>query len=218
MKSQKSYPFLGLFLSLFLFTSIALATPAFATPANTSLMIVLGDSLSEGFGVARDAAWPALLEKRLNEVQMSGKKWTVVNAGVSGSTTASGISRIKWLAQKKPQVLILSLGANDGLRGLKVSESKKNLQETIDFAFKQNMKVVLGGLYMPPNYGKEYTAEFKKMYDDLAAKNKVIFVPFVLESVAGNPKFNLADGIHPNEAGHKQMMENIFKVLKQEKL
>lgn len=179
-------------------------------------IIVLGDSLSEGYGVAKEAAWPAVIEKLLNQQMSSGstKKWVVVNAGVSGSTTASGIGRIKWLAKRNPQVLILALGANDGLRGLKVAESQKHLDETIRFALQQNIKVVLGGLLMPPNYGKEYTAEFKKMYEVLAAKHKVIFVPFVLDKVAGNPKYNLADGIHPNEEGHRLMAENIFKVIK----
>lgn len=180
--------------------------------SQVSTIVVLGDSLSEGYGVAKEAAWPAVIETMLNRKE-SEKKWTVINAGVSGSTTASGIGRIKWLAQKKPKVVILALGVNDGLRGLKVQDSKKHLEETILFAQKEKMKVVLGGLYMPPNYGKEYTTEFRKMYEDLAKKYQLIFVPFVLDKVAGDPKYNLADGIHPNEAGHKIMAENIFKVI-----
>ena len=175
-------------------------------------LIVLGDSLTEGYGVAKDAAFPAVLEKKLHE---SGKKeWTVVNAGVSGSTTASGISRLKWLFKSKPDVILLALGANDGLRGLKVVDSKQHLSEVIKYAQEQKVKVILGGLYMPPNYGKEYTEDFKKMYESLAKQYKVTFIPFILDKVAGNPKYNLADGIHPNEEGHKVIAENVFQILK----
>ena len=175
-------------------------------------LIVLGDSLTEGYGVAKDAAFPAVLEKKIHE---SGKKeWTIVNAGVSGSTTASGISRLKWLFKSKPDVVLLALGANDGLRGLKVADSKQHLSEVIKYAQEQKVKVVLGGLYMPPNYGKEYTEDFKKMYESLAKQYKVTFIPFILDKVAGNPKYNLADGIHPNEEGHKIIAENVFQVLK----
>jgi acyl-CoA thioesterase-1 len=175
-------------------------------------LIVLGDSLTEGYGVAKDAAFPAVLEKKLHE---AGKKeWTVVNAGVSGSTTASGISRMKWLFKSKPDAVLLALGANDGLRGLKVEDSKKHLSEVIKYAEDQKVKVILGGLYMPPNYGKQYTEDFKKMYESLAKQYKVTFIPFILDKVAGNPKYNLADGIHPNEEGHKIIAENVFQVLK----
>lgn len=175
-------------------------------------LIVLGDSLTEGYGVAKDAAFPAVLEKKLHE---AGKKeWTVVNAGVSGSTTASGISRMKWLFKSKPDVVLLALGANDGLRGLKVEESQKNLSEAIKYAQEQKVRVILGGLYMPPNYGKDYTDKFKKMYESLAKQYKVTFIPFILDKVAGNPKYNLADGIHPNEEGHKIIADNVFLVLK----
>lgn len=175
-------------------------------------LVVLGDSLTEGYGVAKDSAFPSVLEKKLHE---AGKKeWTIVNAGVSGSTTASGISRIKWLIKSNPEYVFLALGANDGLRGLKVEDSEKNLAKVIEFAQEKKIKVILGGLYMPPNYGKEYTDKFKNMYESLAKKYKVVFIPFILENVAGNPKYNLADGIHPNEAGHKIIADNVFAVLK----
>ncbi|WP_373998772.1 arylesterase [Bdellovibrio bacteriovorus] len=177
-------------------------------------LIVLGDSLTEGYGVAKDAAYPALLEKKLHE---AGKKeWTVINSGVSGSTTASGVSRMKWLFKSKPEAVLLVLGANDGLRGLKIEDSQKNLSDAIEYANSQKVRVILGGLYMPPNYGVAYTDKFKKMYESLAKKYKVTFIPFVLDKVAGNPKYNLADGIHPNEEGHKIIAENIFQVLKGE--
>ncbi len=175
-------------------------------------LVVLGDSLTEGFGVAKEAAFPAILEKKLH--QINKKDWVVVNAGVSGSTTASAISRMKWLFKSKPDVVLLALGANDGLRGLKVEDSQKNLAEAIEYAQKQKVRVILGGLYMPPNYGADYTGKFKNMYTSLAKKYQLTFVPFILEKVAGNPKYNLADGIHPNEEGHKIIADNVFEVLK----
>ncbi|WP_374077160.1 arylesterase [Bdellovibrio bacteriovorus] len=177
-------------------------------------LIVLGDSLTEGFGVAKEAAYPAVLEKKLHE---AGKKeWTVINSGVSGSTTASAVTRMKWLYKSKPDAVLLVLGANDGLRGLKIEDSEKHLAEAIEYSQKQNVRVILGGLYMPPNYGAAYTDKFKKMYESLAKKYKLTFIPFVLDKVGGNPKYNLADGIHPNEAGHKIIADNIFQVLKGE--
>jgi acyl-CoA thioesterase-1 len=192
-----------IFAFLLLFSSLSFAQKK---------LIVLGDSITEGYGVSKEAAYPALFEKKLHE---SGKKdWTVVNAGVSGSTTASGISRMKWLFKSKPDIVFLALGANDGLRGLKVEESQKNLATAIEYAQKEKVQVILGGLYMPPNYGKDYTEKFAKMYEDLAKKYKLTFIPFILDKVAGNPKYNLADGIHPNEEGHKIIADTIFNALK----
>lgn len=174
-------------------------------------MVVLGDSLSEGFGVNKEAAFPALLEKKLHA---AGKtQWQVINAGVSGATSASSMGRLKWLIKSKPNVVLLALGANDGLRGLKVEETEKNLSEAIAYAQSQKIRVILAGLYMPPNYGKDFTVKFKQMYANLAKKYKLSFIPFILDQVAGNPKYNLPDGIHPNEEGHKLIAENIFKVV-----
>lgn len=187
------------------------ATSKTPTPAQKKL-IILGDSLTEGYGVAKESAFPALLEKK---IQDSGKKeWSIVNAGVSGSTTASAVGRMKWLFKAKPDVLLITLGANDGLRGLKVEESEKNLSKAIEFAQAEKVTVVLGGLYMPPNYGKEYTEKFKNMYSSLAKKHKVKLIPFILDKVAGDPKYNLSDGIHPNEAGHKIIAENLYQEIK----
>ncbi len=203
-RSMRPFLFISnLFFTIFLFASYSQAQKK---------LIVLGDSLTEGFGVTKESAFPAVLEKRLHAI---GKKnWTVINAGVSGSTTASGPSRLKWLLKSKPDVILLVLGANDGLRGLKVEESQKNLASTIEMATASKVKVVLGGLYMPPNYGKDYTEKFKKMYASLAVQHNLKFIPFVLDKVAGNPKFNLSDGIHPNEEGHKIIAENVFEIVK----
>ncbi|MEK2689713.1 arylesterase [Bdellovibrio sp. GT3] len=192
-----------LFTLLIFFSSISFAQKK---------LVILGDSITEGYGVSKEAAYPALLEKKLHE---AGKKeWTVINSGVSGSTTASAPGRMKWLFKTKPDVVLLALGANDGLRGVKVEESQKNLAAAIEYAEKEKVRVILAGLYMPPNYGQDYTAQFKKMFSDLAKKYKVTFIPFILDKVAGNPKYNLADGIHPNEEGHKIIADTIFNSLK----
>jgi acyl-CoA thioesterase-1 len=195
---------------LFLFLALVISS-SFAQ-AQTKKLVVLGDSLTEGYGVAKESAFPALLEKKIHD---SGKKeWTVINSGVSGATTASATGRMKWLFKTKPDLVLLILGANDGLRGLKVAESEKNLAQAIEYAQSQKVSLVLGGLYMPPNYGKEYSDQFKKMYADLAKKYKIPLIPFILDKVAGDPKYNLADGIHPNEAGHKIVAEHIYQEIK----
>ncbi|WP_413576708.1 arylesterase [Bdellovibrio sp. HCB290] len=188
---------------LLLFSSISLAQKK---------LVILGDSITEGYGVSKEAAYPALLEKKLHD---AGKKeWTVINSGVSGSTTASALGRMKWLFKTKPDAVVLALGANDGLRGVKVEESQKNLASAIEYAEKEKVRVILAGLYMPPNYGQDYSSQFKKMFSDLSKKYKVTFIPFILDKVAGNPKYNLADGIHPNEEGHKIIADTIFNSLK----
>lgn len=174
-------------------------------------IIVLGDSLSEGYGVSKEAAYPSLLEGRINTELK--KHYVVVNASISGSTTASASGRMKWLIKQKPDFVFLVLGANDGLRGLKLADSEKNLSLAIELAQKEKIKLILGGLYMPPNYGKEYTEQFKKMYRQLVKKYKLPFVPFVLEKVAGDPKYNLADGIHPNEEGQKVIADTVFNAI-----
>lgn len=195
-----------LFLFLALLFSVSLSS------AQSKKLVILGDSLTEGIGVAKESAYPALVEKKIHD---SGKKeWTVINAGVSGSTTASGTGRLKWLFKSKPDLLMIVLGANDGLRGLKIEESEKNLAQAIEYAQAQKVKVILGGLYVPPNYGKDYTEKFKKMYQNLAKKYKTPLIPFILDKVAGDPKYNQADGIHPNEAGHKIIADTVYQEIK----
>ncbi len=166
--------------------------------ASTNILF-LGDSLSEGYGLDEEQSFPRIVEKNLKE-----KKHDVVvtNGGVSGSTSASGVTRLKWHLKKKTDILVLELGANDGLRGLKLTETHKNLVEIIKLAKEKKVKVLLLGLLMPPNYGKEYVAEFETMYKKIASTEKVPFLPFVLNDVAGKSDLNLADGIHPNAKGH----------------
>lgn len=162
-------------------------------------ILFLGDSLSEGFGLDEEQSFPRLVEKNLKE-----KKYDVVvtNGGVSGSTSASGVTRLKWHLKKKTDILVLELGANDGLRGLKLAETQKNLLAIIKLAKEKKVKVLLLGLLMPPNYGKQYVAEFEAMYKKIANTEKVAFLPFVLNDVAGKSDLNLPDGIHPNAKGH----------------
>ncbi len=181
------------------------------TKAPSKKLVILGDSLTEGYGVSKLSAFPSLLEKKLNQ---NSQKWEILNSGVSGSTTASAVSRVRWMLNNKPDVVFIILGANDGLRGLKTNQSEKNLAEAIELSQKEGVKVILGGLYMPPNYGKSYAEEFKKMYSKLAKKFKVHLVPFILEKVAGDSKLNQVDGIHPNEAGHKVISETIYNSIK----
>lgn len=197
---------------LYLIFSSFLFAPIISSATNK--MIVLGDSLTEGYGVSKDAAFSALLEKKIKD---SGKDWTVINAGISGSTTASGPGRVKWLLKAKgdkPKIILVILGANDGLRGLKPTESEKNLSQTIELIQKEKISVLLGGIYMPPNYGKEYTEQFKKIYANIAAKHKIKMIPYILDGVGGHPDLNLADGIHPNEKGHEIIANTIYKFIK----
>lgn len=195
-----------------LFLFLALLFSASLSSAQSKKLVILGDSLTEGIGVAKESAYPALVEKKIHE---DGKnEWTVINAGVSGSTTASATGRLKWLFKSKPDLLMIVLGANDGLRGLKIEESEKNLAQAIEFAQAQKVPVILGGLYVPPNYGKDYTDKFKKMYQTLAKKYKTPLIPFILDKVAGDPKYNQADGIHPNEAGHKIIADTVYQEIK----
>ncbi|MFZ4403694.1 MAG: arylesterase [Pseudobdellovibrionaceae bacterium] len=182
--------------------------------SKAKVLLVLGDSLTEGYGVAQESAFPFLLEKKLNQFYSNASSWKIINSGISGSTTASAPSRVKWVMRSKPDALLLILGANDGLRGLKVNESEKNLAQAIEFLQKEKIKVILGGLYMPPNYGQKYTTDFKNMYQRLAKKYQLILVPFILDNVAGRSEYNQKDGIHPNEKGHEVIAENIFKVIK----
>ncbi len=191
------------FLFQICFLSMALASP--------KKIIILGDSLTEGYGVSQAAAFPALLQ---NKIQADKLNWNLTASGSSGSTTAAGLTRMKWIAKNKPDIVLLLLGSNDGLRGLKTSETEKNLNLTIQWAKSQNIQIILGQLYMPPNYGKKYTEDFAKIYLNVAKKNKISLIGFLLEQIAGQPEFNLADGIHPNEKGHQIIAENMYKELK----
>ena len=179
-------------------------------------MVFLGDSLTEGYGVDASSTYTHLLQEKFENNKIH---WNVVNAGISGSTTASAVSRINWILKGniKPDLFIIILGANDGLRGQKVSGVKKNLSDSIDILLQQKIPVILGQVQVPPNYGKEYSESFKNIYPQLAKEKKIPLMPFILEKVAGVPELNIEDGIHPNEKGHKIIFEQVFKYLEKEK-
>jgi acyl-CoA thioesterase-1 len=188
-----------LFLVLFF---ICFSTPALLYAETTVLM--LGDSLTEGTGVEKTKAYPYLVEQKLKAQGFLAIK--VINAGVSGSTTASALSRLTWYLRDRPDILLLALGANDGLRGLPTLQIKH-------LALSKGIRVVLAGMKMPPNYGEDYTLKYEKVFLELAKEYGIKFIPFLLEGVAGDPKLNLPDGIHPNERGHQIISELVYKTL-----
>jgi acyl-CoA thioesterase-1 len=189
--------------------------PAASTTPNDSghpKVVVLGDSLTAGYGLLELQAFPALLQEKLNT---DGYQWEVVNAGISGDTSAAGLQRVDWaLNQGDVRILILELGANDGLRGLPVAEMKKNLAAIIELAQEKRVSVLLAGMEAPPNFGPEYTVSFRQVYRDLARQYNVKFLPFLLDKVAGEPSLNQADGIHPNVEGAKIVADTVWNVLK----
>ncbi|MEA9355121.1 arylesterase [Bacteriovorax sp. PP10] len=188
---------LGLVLGL-----LIISTSVFAS----THILFLGDSLSEGIGLDEEQSFPRLVERNLK-----AKKHDVIvtNGGVSGSTSASGLTRLKWHLKKPTDILVLELGANDGLRGLKLEETKKNLVAIIKMAKEKKVKVLLLGLLMPPNYGKKYTDEFEAMYKKIASTEKVPFHPFILKDVAGKAELNMPDGVHPNAKGQELVAKTV---------
>jgi len=179
--------------------------------AFASKVIFLGDSLTEGYGIESKYSYPALIQNFLLKDKIEAE---VINAGISGATSANGVSRLNWLMKAKPQVLVLALGANDGLRGLPVANTFMNLEKIIQKAKEHHVKVLLLGMKVPPNMGKEYALAFEQNFMDLAQKYSLAHVPFILEGVAGDPTLNLADGIHPNQKGYEVIAKNIYPHLK----
>jgi acyl-CoA thioesterase-1 len=177
-------------------------------------ILCLGDSLTEGYGLKPEQAWPVLLETELKKKNPHVK---VINGGISGSTSASGMGRLKWhlkTHQKEPfNLMILALGANDALRGFDPESMKKNLSDVIDLAHKSDIPVLLAGMRAPPNLGKTYLSKYENVFIDLSKRKLAGFVPFILEGVAGVPSFNLPDGIHPNVKGHQIIKDSMFKVV-----
>ncbi|WP_121626765.1 arylesterase [Poseidonibacter antarcticus] len=181
---------------------------------SNNTILFLGDSLTEGLGVNKEDAFPKLVESMIqNELK---KDITIINGGVSGSTTSDGLARLRWYLKKKPYIVFLALGANDGLRGLNLTQSKRNLEEIINYAQKANAKVILAGMLVPPNYGPDYSQRFKEMYEELKIKYNLKTMPFLLDGVAGKKDLNQRDGIHPNEQGHKIIAKKVFMLLKEE--
>ena len=183
---------------------------------NTQIKIlVLGDSLTAGYGLDKNGSFPAVLEKHL---RAAGWDTTITNGGVSGDTSAGGKNRLKWALTKKPDVVIVELGANDGLRGLNPNNTKENLAAILRELRQRKISVILAGMLAPPNLGKTYGREFEKIYLDLANQLNVPFYKFFLDGVAGNPELNQGDGIHPNRKGVnvivKRISPSVISVLK----
>lgn len=191
------------------------ASPATNAPIapiapSTPRIVVLGDSLTAGLGIPRDEAYPAVLQRKLHE---AGSTLEVVNAGVSGDTTADGLRRTSWALDGDVRLLIVALGANDGLRGLPPAQMKANLQSIIHRARQRAIPVLLVGMEAPPNYGEQYAASFRQVFQDLARENKVTLVPFLLDGVAGFPDLNQSDGIHPTSAGAARIADHLWPTL-----
>ena len=184
------------------------ATPAAGARPRIS---VLGDSLTAGLGVPKAAAYPSVLQQRLDA---DGLDFEVVNAGVSGDTSAGGLARLDWALEGEVRVLVVALGGNDGLRGLPAEELQRNLAQIIERAQARGTTVVLAGMEAPPNYGRDYIVSFHKIYPALAAQYRVAFVPFLLQGVAGDEALNQPDGIHPTAAGARIVADNVWAVLK----
>ena len=190
---------------VFLFAPVPLAG------GPSPVILAFGNSLTAGFGVPDAQSYPSRLQ---NIIIKNGYPHKVINGGVSGDTTAGGVRRIKWLMKHNPEIVILELGANDGLRGLSLEEMESNLEEIIGICKEGGAKVLLTGMKVPPNYGEEYTVEFEKIYIRLAEKHKLSLVPFLLEGVAGRREYTQPDGIHPLGSGYSIVVQTIWKYLK----
>ncbi len=213
------------FVSFFLFASCQEK----ATPSNTpqkieeahsidlknteekQVIVAFGDSLTAGYEVAPHEAYPAILEKILIK---EGWPYRIINAGISGDTTAGGVERITFVLQHQPKIVILELGANDGLRGLPLSQIEQNLSIMIEQLKKAGVTVVLAGMKIPPNYGKPYSSGFEQIYSTLVERYQLTLIPFFLEGVAANPFLTLPDGLHPTAKGYEIIAEQVYLILK----
>jgi acyl-CoA thioesterase-1 len=185
--------------------------PASRTDDNRPKIAILGDSLTAGLGLLETQSYPHLLQ---NKIDADGFRYEVINAGVSGDTSAGGLRRLDWVLKEDVRVLIVALGANDGLRGLSVSEMKHNVGRIIETAREKNVIVILAGMEAPPNYGAEYVASFRQAYRDLSVQYRVVFIPFLLDKVAGQATLNQPDGIHPNPQGAEIVADTVWNALK----
>ncbi|HEY7649413.1 MAG TPA: arylesterase [Methylomirabilota bacterium] len=186
---------------------LALSSPV---AAQERVIVALGDSLTAGYGVTEEAAWPALLESRL---KADGYGYRVVNAGVSGDTTAGGLRRVDWVLRARPEIVIVALGANDGLRGQSVTAMRSNLAAIVERLKASHARVLLAGMRVPPNYGAEYARLFAQAFPDVARQAGVPLVPFLLDGVAADPRLNQPDGIHPTAEGHRVIAQRLWPYL-----
>jgi acyl-CoA thioesterase-1 len=185
-----------------------LAEPA--SPQAVGTLVFFGDSLTAGLGLSKEQAFPALIDARL---RAAGRPWKVVNAGVSGDTTAGGVARLDWIYKQRVDVLFLCLGANDGLRGIPVAETERNLRSILERARREGTRVVLAGIRLPDNYGPTYRTAFAQIFPRLAKEYRVPLLPFLLEGVAMDPRLNQPDGIHPTAEGAGIIADHVWSVL-----
>jgi acyl-CoA thioesterase I len=190
--------------------ALGLALPGVAPAAEERVIVAFGDSLTAGFGVDPELAWPAVLQERLAR---EGYPYRVVNAGVSGDTTAGALRRVAWVLRAQPEVVVVAFGANDGLRGQPVAAMQANLAEIVARLQAAGTRVLLAGMRVPPNYGAEYTQAFRRAFVEVARQAKVPLMPFLLDGVAADPRLNQADGIHPNAEGHRLVAERVWPYL-----
>ncbi len=172
-------------------------------------ILFFGNSLTAGYGIDPEESFAGRIQSRLDSLE---KEFRVINGGLSGETTAGGLSRLDWFLEEEPYLFVLELGGNDGLRGIPLTETKNNLLAIVTKvqAKYPNTKVILAGMQIPPNMGQEYTEEFKAIYPAVAREKNIELIPFLLEGVAGNPDLNLPDGIHPTAEGHRLVMETVW--------
>src|ERR1043166_2190605 len=199
------------YLGIFMISVMSLALDR----GSAGVILFLGDSITAGYGLDVSQAYPDLIQKKIESNRWNFK---IVNAGQSGDTTAGGLARLDWLLKNKIDVLVLELGANDGLRGVPVPQIKKNLQAIIDRTKTQypGVKIIIAGMKVPPNFGGEYGRHFEAIFPELAKKNDATLIPFVLQGVGGIRELNLADGIHPTAKGQQIVADNVWRVLQPE--
>ncbi|MFZ3230922.1 MAG: arylesterase [Pseudobdellovibrio sp.] len=193
---------------IFFYTALFIAYAQIASATKT--FVFLGDSLTEGYGVSQNAAFPQIIQEKLKKNNLD---WKIISSGSSGSTSASTLSRLKWVSKDKPDYVMILLGSNDGLRGLKIEETEKNIEAGLKWAKQNKINIILGQLNIPPNYGKDYFNKFAAIYPKLAKKYKIHLAPFLLDDVFGKPNLNQADGIHPNEKGHQIIADKMYEYL-----
>ena len=193
--------------------SEVIAEPTAETKSDEKIILFFGNSLTAAYGIDPEDGFAGLTQKRIDSLDMDYK---VINGGLSGETTAGGLSRLDWFLEDKPDIFVLELGGNDGLRGIKLTETKGNLIKIIDKVRSKfpDTKIILAGMQIPPNMGQEYATEFTEMYPAVAEEKNVTLIPFLLENVGGIPELNLPDGIHPTEEGHKIVLETIWPYIK----
>ena len=206
-----AFPFILLLLLVTLFLLLPGKIPSLFAKDTGVKVVILGDSISAGLGVEPEQAFPFLVQDMLKQKGFAFVN--ITNGSISGSTTAGATSRLKWYLKTKPDILVLALGANDGLRGLSTDLMTQNLEKAIILAKKNGIKVILAGMKIPPNYGAEYAKAFESSFVSLAQKHDLPFIPFLLKDVAGKSFLNQADGIHPNPEGHKIIASTVFDII-----